>query len=295
MDKPSLAALLEEDREMIVSNLSRDRSLSAAQSALEKAVDRVMYRYTEAAESEALRDSAQHILQAMKNAMPMIGAVGEARTWKKELPKQGKQELHLGLWATLTLLLGLVLVVASVVAVLIGGSLGGALAFVKALLPTALGCAVLFLSGTMAAKPKKPKAKAEPEENTRTEFLVDVEKAYHVLRGAMLLADGQLDRIREEEALKAQQSAQSASGELSGAALDLFAELLESAYASNDEAARESASAIRFYLHNAHIDAVDYAEGREAWFDFLPAERAGTLRPALVSEGRLLKKGMAAR
>lgn len=296
MDKLSLAALLEEDREMVVANLNRDRSLAAAQSALEKAVDRVMYRYTENAESEALRDSAQHILQAMKNALPMIDTVGEARAWKKEVAKPAKQELHMGLWATLTLLLGLVLVVASVVAVLLGGNLGGALAFVKALLPVGLGCAALFLAGTMAARPKKGKAKDTPDEDVRTEFLVDAEKAWHVLHGAMLLADGQLDRIREEQALQAQERATAhPAGAVDGDALELFAELLESAYASKDESARESASAIRFYLHNAQIDAVDYAKGREAWFEFLPADRPGTLRPALVYEGRLLKKGMAAR
>ena len=113
MDKLSLAALLEEDREMIVANLARDRSPEAAQSALEKAVDRVMYRYTEAAGSETLRDAAQHILQAIKNTLPMIGAVGEARTWKKELPKGEKQGLRLNVWTVLTLLAGILLVAAA--------------------------------------------------------------------------------------------------------------------------------------------------------------------------------------
>ena len=294
MDKISLAALLDSDREMIVANLNRDRSLDAAQSTLEKAVDRVMYRYTEAAESAELRDRAQHILQAVKNALPMIGAVGEARTWKKELPKPGKQRLRMGLWPILLLAAGILLVAASVIAVMIGGHMGGVLSFVKALLPTALGCAALFLAGSMAAKPKKERP--AQEEDVRTEYLVDVEKAYHILHGAMLLADGQLERIREEQAALAQQrAATNPAGDINGAELDLFAELLEAACASKEESARESATAIRFYLHNLGIDAVDWADGRESWFEFLPADRPGTLRPALVSGSRLLKKGMAAR
>ena len=89
----------------------------------------------------------------------------------------------------------------------------------------------------------------------RTEYLVDAEKAFHVLRGAMLLADGQLERIREDADARDQQSREAnPAGGVSGEALELFAQLLESAYAE-----------------------------------------PGTLRPALVCGGKLLKKGMAAR
>lgn len=294
MEKLSLAALLDDDREMIVANLNRDRSLPAAQAALEKAVDRVMYRYTEAADSDVLRDGAQHILQAIKNALPMIDAVGEAREWKKAAAKPEKRGLRLTLWPALLMVFGALLVLASVLAVMLSGRLTGALTFVKALLPVALGCAALFWAGALAAKPKK--AKNKEDEAVRTEYLVDVEKAFHILRGAMLLADGQLDRIREEAAVAAQEQASAKpAGDVSGEALDLFSELLEAAYAAGDAGAKESISAIRFYLHNAGIDVIDYDEGREAWFEFLPADRPGTLRPALLAGGRLLKKGMAAR
>ena len=53
MDKLSLVALLDEDKEMVLANLARDPSLTAAQATLEKAVDRVMYRYAEACGDEA--------------------------------------------------------------------------------------------------------------------------------------------------------------------------------------------------------------------------------------------------
>ena len=296
MDRPSLAALLDDDREMILANLARDRSLPAAQAALEKAIDRVMYRYTEQAESEVMRDGAQYILQAMKNALPMIDAVGEARSWKREAVKHEKKGLTMGPLAVIALLVGLVLVIASVVGVMLAGRLGGALAFLKALLPAALGCAALFWAGVMAARPRRRKGNVQAEEAVRTEYLVDVEKAYHVLRGAMLLADGQLERMREDADVRDQQSREAnPAGGVSGEALELFAQLLEAACASNDEGAKESAAAIRFYLHNADIDVIDCEPGREQWFEFLPADRPGTLRPAMMSGGKLLKKGLAAR
>ena len=297
MDKLSLAALLDDDREMILSNLARDRSLPAAQASLEKAVDRVMYRYTEAVDSEGLRDGAQYILQAMKNTLPMIDAVGESRSWKKEIPKPTKTGLHFGPMQAILVTVGTLLILASVLGVMFAGQLGGAMAFVKALVPTVIGGGALLWAGISMAKPKRKKSRAgEDAPDTRTEFLVDCEKAWHMLRGAMLQADGLLERMREELALASQARTDAApGGNLSGETLELFSQLLEAAYAANDDAARESASAIRFYLHNAQVDVVDCEQGRESWFEFLPADRPGTLRPALVSGGKLLKKGMAAR
>ena len=164
------------------------------------------------------------------------------------------------------------------------------------MLPAALGCGALYWAGVQSARPGKRKQAAEQTEDVRTEFIADGEKAWHCLRGAMLQADGQLERIREADALARQQSIQTGvGGKTDPKALDLFAELLESAYAAGDDAARESASAIRFYLHNAGVDVVDYAPGRENWFEFLPASGTGTMRPALASEGKLIKKGLASK
>ena len=295
MEKLSLVALLDEDKEMVSASLARDPSIPAAQATLEKAVDRVMYRYGEACGDEALATSAQHILQAMKNTLPVMDTVGEARTWNRQSQGQ-KGGLSFGPMAVALLVGGLVLVIAAVLGTLISGRFSGALAFIKAMLPAGLGSAALFFAGIQAARPRNKKASSEGTEAVRTEFLVDGGKAWHCLRGAMLQADGQLERIREANAVARQRASQTAvGGRVDPKALELFAELLETAYAAGDEGARESASAIRFYLHNAGVDAVDYAPGRESWFEFLPASRAGTMRPALASEGKLIKKGLASK
>ena len=296
MDKLSLVALLDEDREMVLANLARDPSLPAAQQSLEKAIDRVMYRYSEACGDAALRDSAQQILQAMKNTLPVMDAVGEARTWNRQARSE-KSGLTFGPMAVASLVGGVVLVIAAVLGMLISGRFSGALAFVKAMLPATLGCAALFWAGVCAARPRKGRDAQKAPEDVRTEFLADGEKCWHCLRGAMLQADGQLERIGEANAVAKQQASQTAVGigKLDPKALDLFAELLETAYAAGDDGARESASAIRFYLHNAGVDVVDYAPGRESWFEFLPASGTGTMRPALASGGRLVKKGLASK
>lgn len=294
METITLVSLLDEDREQVMANIARDRALPAAQAALEKELDRVTYRYAEACGDAALRDSATHLLQAVKNTLPVMDGVGETRTWKKQYGEPEEKGFVLGGGALAALLGGLVLVLASVLAMLIAGR-GGALAFFKVLLPVALGCGLLFWAGLLSARGKGPKPAAAGDAPTRTEYLADGEKLWHCLRGALVQADGQLERIREARAaVRAAAPSEAAPvDEVSPAALELFAGLLESAYAAGDEGARESASAIRFYLHGAGVEAVDFSAGRESWFEFLPAARPGTIRPALVSNGKLLKKGMA--
>ena len=296
MDKLTLVALLDEDKEMVLANLTRDPSLPAAEQALEKALDRVMYRYAEVCGEAVLRDSAQHILQAMKNTLPVMDCVGQARTWNRQA-KSEKAGLSFGPMAAASLVGGVVLVIAAVLGMLISGRFTGVLAFVKAMLPAVLGCGALFWAGVCATRPRNRRGAQEQTEDARTEFLVDGEKAWHCLRGTMLQADGQLERIRQADALARQQAEQTSAsnGKLDPKALDLFAELLESAYAAGDDNAGEAVSAIRFYLHNAGVDVVDYAPGKESWFEFLPASGTGTMRPALASAGRLVRKGLASK
>lgn len=290
MDKLSLTALMDEDREMVLAGLRADPALPAAQATLERGIDRVMYRYVEGCGDAALRDSAQHILQAMKNTLPVMDIVGDARAWKKEAATSKRPSLRP---ATLCLLLaGAVLVFGAVVGVMIGGRIVGILSFIEALLPTALGCAALYFAGVQSTRPAKRRGGDQPEGDTRVEFLADAEKAFHRLRGAMLLADGQLERIGEERAV-AQKDEAAGENALDPKALELFAELLETTYASADYGAREAASAIRFYLHSVGVDVVDCEPGHESWFEFLPAAKSGTIRPALTCEGKLLKKGLA--
>ena len=75
--------------------------------------------------------------------------------------------------------------------------------------------------------------------------------------------------------------------------LELFAGLMEAAASRDEEYALEKIGDVKYYLHKNNVDAVDYTPDHEDWFELLPSEEAGTIRPALVSEGRLLVKGLA--
>jgi len=77
----------------------------------------------------------------------------------------------------------------------------------------------------------------------------------------------------------------------------LLASLLEAAYAHREDAMAEDAaemiSEIRFYLHGSGVELADYAPEHASWFELLPAPQTATLRPALIQDGRVIRKGLA--
>ena len=290
MDNITLSSLLESDREMILASLNRDRSPQAAQTALEKALDRVSLRYAEQCPDAAARDAAQTVLKAIKSALPLVDSVGESRRWQKTVsvaPNRRMKPAAMGLLA-----LGAVLVLAVMLGLLLtGGRLVGAVAFIEALVPAALGMAALFWAGVQYGTPPKQKSDAP---QLRDEFLIDPEKVWHQLHGMLLLADSAAESARSRAAIERQQQASAAPGPLDRDQVELFSGILENVYAQSTPDGRELAENLRFYLHGAGVEVVDYEKGREPWFEFLPAQNRGTIRPALIHDDKLIKKGLAA-
>ena len=291
MDTTSLIELLEADREMILASLNSNRSPEAAEAALEKSLDRIALRYGEQCADEGSREAAGLILKTLRSALPLMESVAEVRRWKTEAASAGKRArlkpktialLATGTVLELSVMLGLLFT---------GHRLTGILTLIEALIPAALGMAALFLAGVQHGRPE-PLPEAAPAE--REEFLVDPDRVWHQLKGMALLADSavQAERVQSEQRRQAQLP-EGVDGPLDGRQLELFSGLLENAYAHADPDSREAAQSIRFYLHGAGIEAVDYAEGRESWFEFLPAQCPGTMRPALIQDGKVIKKGLA--
>lgn len=290
MQNTTLLGLLESDREMIMATLNQDRSPAAAQSALEKALDRISLRYAEQSADPAARDAAQLILKTLRSALPLIDSVGEVRRWQKEIAKPTARRMNPATMALLAL--GAVLVLAVMLGLLLtGGRLVGAVAFIEALVPAALGMAALFWAGVQYGTPPKQKSDAP---QMRDEFLIDPEKVWHQLHGVLLLADSAVESARSRAAIERQQQASAAPGPLDRDQVELFSGILENVYAQSTPDGRELAESLRFYLHGAGVEVVDYEKGREPWFEFLPAQNRGTIRPALIHDDKLIKKGLAA-
>ena len=85
------------------------------------------------------------------------------------------------------------------------------------------------------------------------------------------------------------------SGTADDAMLDLLVALMEAKASGRDEMAMRSLSLAEEYLHMLGVEIVPYGAEHAAMFDMLPTlsgER--TVRPALVREGKVLRRGVAA-
>ena len=79
---------------------------------------------------------------------------------------------------------------------------------------------------------------------------------------------------------------------------DLLSQILELSYGQRAEdpssdAPAEVISTVKYYLHRKQIDVVDYSDAVRGWFEMLPGSTSMTLRPALVKDGVLIRKGLA--
>ena len=85
------------------------------------------------------------------------------------------------------------------------------------------------------------------------------------------------------------------SGTADDAMLDLLVALMEAKASGRDEMAMRSLSLAEEYLRMLGVEVVLYAPERAAMFDRLPTVGAArTVRPALVKDGRVMRRGVAA-
>ena len=85
------------------------------------------------------------------------------------------------------------------------------------------------------------------------------------------------------------------SGTADDAMLDLLVALMEAKASGRDEMAMRSLSLAEEYLRMLGVEAVLYAPESDAMFDRLPTVGAArTVRPALVKDGTVLRRGVAA-
>ena len=209
--------------------------------------------------------------------------------WQRSTAAQQEKEKKLRPLALVLAVVGLGLVLAAVLVLMKQGEGGLTLPL---LAPPLLGAVCLFLGGLWLIRRKKRKAADE----IKREFHVNPAAIYRALQGVLMTADKDLKEAAELARLEKQRE-ESAASALSTDETELFAGLLEAAYArrgaSDGADAEEIIANIRYYLYKRNVETLDYSGEKAAWFECLPARRSGTIRPALVSGGRLLKKGLA--
>ena len=284
--------LLEKDKDNLITELAAAGTADKAIRVLENEMDKLLLRHNEQCESDRERESAAYMTQAVRLSLPLIDSNGAIKVWERGGgdPDQGGS---FKISFLMLFILGLALCVfgfgpmffdAYVAAdpkvrnevILHGGA-------------TIVGLISLYFAGYVYSRPKKA-GKREHQ----VEIKVDADKIYRNFRTAILSIDQSLEEIAAAERWEKRDHAGSIDGRtVTTSELDLFSDLLAAAYSGDPEYALEKIEQIKYFLHKQQIEVVDYSKETAKYFDLMPGSRAATIRPALVAQGGLLRKGLA--
>ena len=104
-----------------------------------------------------------------------------------------------------------------------------------------------------------------------------------------------LEQVRNQELLENKKALMEEKDSLKKEDIQFLSDLLESAYGEgNSDYSRQLINDVKFYLRRKNIDVIDYDGENRVFFDLMPSESSGTIRPALTVAGSVLRKGLAA-
>lgn len=290
-----LTELLEKDKDHLLTEISAAGTAEKAVAVLEKEVDKLLLTHNDAASSDAERNSAAHMMQAVRLSLPFMDSLGSTKVFEKGVGESGPKKK--------TSIAGILLVIAAIILLVYGlmplimlGMNAAETANARNDLITRgisilMGAAALYLSGTMQNKTGPAKKK-----EYHVEQKVDADRIYRNFRTVMISVDQSLDEVRLTEKQAHREQAGKLEGrEASPAEIELFSDLLAASYSGDPEFALEKIAGIKYYLHRQQIEVVDYNEDNASYFDMMPGASAGTIRPAMIADGKLLKKGLASK
>ena len=290
--------ILEKDKDNLLTELAAAKESEKAIRVLENELDKLLLTYNEQCSSDRERNAAAYMMQAVRLSLPLIDSVGDTKIWEAgEAAEKEKTKKRLNPLLFLFLIGGLVLCGLGLLPFMLPYFDGGLeslknfdMALLKPIGFVAGGLASMFIAGLLGRR-RAPKASKRSQ---RVEVHVDSAKVYRNFRNAMLSVDQSLDEIRSMERWDKRDDAGKIDGHTaSSSELDLFSDLLAAAYSRDPDFALEKINEIKYYLHKQQIEVVDYSAETARYFDMMPGLHAGTIRPAMVAEGKLLRKGVA--
>ncbi|MEA5051495.1 MAG: hypothetical protein VB021_08535 [Oscillospiraceae bacterium] len=273
-------------KDALLSRLAGSSSPAAAAKVLEQAFDMVQYQYCEECKSDFLRERCAEMMSAAKSSFPLLECVRVAKIWHaKETPQEAKKKPRV--LPAVALIFAALLLAGAFVFIYISQNPKADMELVQTACMIGGGCCVLFfIAGLLLHRRAKAKAEAE----THVELAAAADDLVRRLTAVILQIDKNLAAADAAEAARRK----NADAGLSPQELDLYAALLENCCAGDADSAAESRAELEHFLHGRGVELSDYDPARERLFELLPsAGGAQTLRPALLRDGKLLRKGLA--
>ena len=287
---------LEKDKDRLLTEITAGKTAERAIKTLENEVDKLLIQYNEQCGSDAERNTASYAMQAVRLALPLVDSVGETKVWEQGEDPEEKPKTKVSALAVILAVFGIALCVIGLIPLMKDNVNAGLKTDVLTAGLLILGGAILiFLAGMRTGRPKKTRKKKKIKEKTRqVDVFVDAEKVYRAFRQAILSVDQSLEEVQAAERWSKREQAGTIDGRAAtGPEIDLFADLLAASYSQDPEYALEKIAEIKYYLHKQQIEVVDYSEETRQYFDLMPGSKRGTIRPAMVADGTVLKKGLA--
>ena len=284
--------LLEKDKDSLITELAAAGTADKAVRVLENEMDKLLLKHNEQCESDRERESAAYMMQAVRLSLPLIDSNGATKVWERGAGRSDEGGSFKVSFLVL-FILGLALCVFGFGPMFFNAYVAAEEKLRNEVLlhggATIVGLVCLYFAGYMYSRPKK-----EGKKEHQVEIKVDANKIYRNFRTAILSIDQSLEEIGAAERWSKRDKAGSIDGRtVTSSELDLFSDLLAAAYSGDPEYALEKIEQIKYFLHKQQIEVVDYSSETAKFFDMMPGSKAATIRPALVAQGGLLKKGLA--
>ena len=302
----SVTELLEQEKGQIMQSLAAAENAAQAQQVLSPVMDRLLIRYNEQCEQDRLRNSAACMIQTAKMSLGLMDSAGEMTVWENPSSDMEKKKMPVLSWVMS--IIGVICMAVSLIMALTrtgSGALEGTLMIIPVII-LAMGCCVaLFFAGYVKGSPAGHTLKrgGTGSKNRQDPYLVvtkpDPEKCYRSLRAMTLVMDRSLQQTESmisgesRRALLEQKEAEGHDIASDDAQLDLISRLLEAKMSGDGQFALDRLEEIQYYLHRNGILAVELSDQTRQWFDFLPGVTTKTLRPALVKDQKVLRRGLA--
>ena len=288
----TLEQLLEEDKEELLAQLKKAGTPERAVPLLEKEVDRLLLKYNETCESQGCREEARRLLGMAQIGCGFTDTVAEIRYWERSLPETGENKTsgRPAVWTA-------ILLTACVLCTGLGGFLlfsaegvSSLSVFPVSVILLSAGFVCALVGGLLLGTKKKPELLREH----LTENRVDEEKLFRLLKAACLAADESLQEIlaREDWEKRSAGTEELDQAGIPETELLLLSDLLEAKRSGDGAYALEKLSEVDYYLHQKKIEVAEYGPETERMFDRIPAKSFGVIRPALIREGQVLRRGL---